>query len=404
MRNKLLWILFAVSMGAQAASLDSASLLAPPLKPVSEQPQAAHMVAELLTRHHYKALPLDDAMSEKIFNRYLKMLDSGKYIFVQGDIDQLQAARTRLDDAIITENLSLPFAIFNLYTQRGVERFTYARSLLKEGFDFSQKENFQYDRDKADWPKSEQEMRELWRMRVKNDWLRLRLAGKDDKSIVETLDKRYENFLRRVARTKSEDAFQIFMNAYAMSVEPHTNYMGSRAAEDFDISMRLSLVGIGAALAEKDDYTVIRELIPGGPAILSGQLKAGDRIVGVAQGENSVMIDVVGWRLDDTVAQIRGAADSVVVLDILPADATSDGEHKLVSLIRKKVTLEQQAAKKSVVSVVDGAVTRRIGVISIPAFYQDFEARGRGDRDYRSVTRDVARLMDELKTERSMAC
>ena len=180
MKNKLLWILFAVSMGAQAASLDSASLLAPPLKPVSEQPQAAHMVAELLTRHHYKALPLDDAMSEKIFNRYLKMLDSGKYIFVQGDIDQLQAASTRLDDAIITENLSLPFAIFNLYTQRGVERFTYARSLLKEGFDFSQKENFQYDRDKADWPKSEQEMRELWRMRVKNDWLRLRLAGKDD--------------------------------------------------------------------------------------------------------------------------------------------------------------------------------------------------------------------------------
>ena len=400
MRNKLLLILFAVSIGAQAASLDSASLRAPPLKPVAEQPQAAHMVAELLTRHHYKALPLDDAMSEKIFNRYLKMLDSGKYIFVQGDIDQLQAARTRLDDAIITENLSLPFAIFNLYAQRGVERFTYARSLLKEGFDFRQKENFQYDRDKADWPKSEQEMRELWRMRVKNDWLRLKLAGKDDKNIVETLDKRYENFLRRVARTKSEDAFQIFMNAYAMSVEPHTNYMGSRAAEDFEISMRLSLVGIGAALAEKDDYTVIRELIPGGPAILSGQLKAGDRIVGVAQGENSDIIDVVGWRLDDTVAQIRGAADSVVVLDILPADATSDGEHKRVSLIRKKVTLEEQAAKKSVVSVADGAITRRIGVISIPAFYQDFEARGRGDRDYKSVTRDVARLVDELKTEK----
>ena len=400
MKNKLLWILFFLTLGAQAASLDSAAQLLPPLMPTPEQPQAAHMVAELLTRHHYKALPLDDAMSEKIFNHYLKMLDGGKYIFVQSDVDQLQAARTRLDDAIITENLNLPFAIFNLYTQRVVERFTYARNLLKEGFDFRQKESFQYNRDKAAWPKSEQEMRELWRMRVKNDWLRLKLAGKDDKSIVETLDKRYENFLRRVAQTKSEDAFQIFMNAYAMAIEPHTNYMGSRAAEDFEISMRLSLVGIGAALAEKDDYTVVRELIPGGPALLSGQLKAGDRIVGVAQGENGVMTDVVGWRLDDTVVQIRGAADSIVVLDILPADATPDGKHKLVSLIRKKITLEEQAAKKSVISVADGAAIRRIGVITIPAFYQDFAARGKGDQDYKSVTRDVVRLVDELKTEK----
>ncbi len=400
MRHKLLWILFALTMGAQAASLDSATQLPPPLMPASEQPQAANMVAELLTRYHYKALPLDDAMSDKIFNQYLKMLDGGKYIFVQSDIDQLQAARTRLDDAIITENLSLPFAIFNLYTRRVVERFTYARSLLKEGFDFRQKESIQFDRDKAAWPKSEQEMRELWRMRVKNDWLRLKLAGKDDKSIVETLDKRYENFLRRVSRTKSEEAFQIFMNAYAMAVEPHTNYMGSRAAEEFEISMRLSLVGIGASLAEKDDYTVVRELIPGSPAHLSGQLKAGDRIVGVAQGENGAMMDIVGWRLADTVAQIRGAADSVVVLDILPVDAAPDGKHKLVSLIRKKITLEEQAAKKSVISVAEGETIRRIGVISIPTFYQDFEARGKGDQDFKSVTRDVARLLDELKTEK----
>ena len=237
MRHKLLWILFALTMGAQAASPDSATQPPQPLMPAAEQPQAAHMVAELLTRYHYKALPLDDAMSDKIFSQYLKMLDGGKYIFVQSDIDQLQAARTRLDDAIITENLSLPFAMFNLYTRRVVERFTYARSLLKEGFDFRQKESIQFDRNKAPWPKSEQEMRELWRMRVKNDWLRLKLAGKDDKSIVEILDKRYENFLRRAGRTKSEDAFQIFMNAYAMAVEPHTNYMGSRAAEEFEISL-----------------------------------------------------------------------------------------------------------------------------------------------------------------------
>jgi len=400
MKNILWWILFAVTMGAQAAAPDSATLTAPPLKPLTEQSQAARLAAELLTRYHYKPVPLDDAMSGKIFDRYLKSLDGEKYFFVQSDIDQLQAARTRLDDAIITENLSLPFAIFNLYTQRVVERFTYARNLLKEGFDFRQKESFRYEREKEAWPKSEQAMQELWRMRVKNDWLRLKLAGKDDKSIVETLDKRYENSLRRMARTKSEDAFQIFMNAYTMAIEPHTNYMGSRAVEEFDISMRLSLVGIGAVLAEKDDYTIIRELVPGGPAHLSEQLKAGDRIVGIAQGEKGVMTDILGWRLDDIVAQIRGSADSVVLLDILPVDASPDGKHKVVSLTRKKISLEQQAAKKSVISVADGETIRHIGVISLPVFYEDFAARGKGDPDFKSATRDVARLLDELKAEK----
>src|SRR5262249_8918609 len=156
----------------------------------------------------------------------------------------------------------------------------------------------------------EAEIRELWRKRVKNDWLRLRLAGKDDKSIVEVLDKRYDNSAKRIGRLKSADAFQIYMNAYTMAIEPHTNYMGPRAAEDFDISMMLSLVGIGAVLAELDEYTTIRELVPGGPAILSGQLKIGDRIVGVAQGVGGAMTDVMGWRVDDTVTLIRGTPDS----------------------------------------------------------------------------------------------
>ena len=243
-------------------------------------------------------------------------------------------------------------------------------------------------------------MRELWRKRVKNDWLRLKLAGKDDKSIVEILDKRYDNFLKRIGRVKSADAFQTFMNAYTMAIEPHTNYMGPRAAEEFDISMRLSLVGIGAVLAEMDDYTTIRELVPGGPASLSGQLKIGDRIVGVAQGEGGVMTDVLGWRLDDTVALIRGAPDSVVLLDVLPADAGPDGKHKLVSLIRKTISLEEQAAKASVHSIMDGKATRRIGVISLPSFYEDFAARQKGVQDYKSATRDVARLLDELKKEK----
>jgi carboxyl-terminal processing protease len=400
MKKTLLWFVFVAAMGVQAASADLATQAVPPLKPLSEQPKAARLAAELLTRHHYKPVPLDDALSEKIFERYLKLLDGEKRFFVQSDIDHLEAARTSFDDAIYTEYLGLPFAIFNLYTQRVVERFTYARSLLKNGFDFGKNEDYQYNREKAAWAKSEQEIAELWRTRVKNDWLRLKLAGKDDKAIIETLDNRYENSLQRVSRTKSEDAFQLFMNAYATTIEPHTNYMGSRAAEEFDISMRLSLVGIGAVLTQKDDYTLIRELVPGGPAQLSGQLKPGDRIMGVAQGKNGVIADILGWRLDDTVAKIRGEPDTIVLLDILPVDAGPDGKHKLVALTRKKITLERQAAKKSIIPVADGTTTRRIGVIALPAFYADFEAQGRGDPDFKSATRDVTRLLNELKTEK----
>jgi len=400
MKQKLLWIVFALATAAQGASLDVGTPYPPELKPVQQEAQAAHLAAELLARYHYKRMPLDDALSEKIFGQYLKSLDSEKLFFVQADIDHLSGDRTKLGDAILKEDLSVPFAIFNLYEYRAAERLAYARTLLKKGFDFQQNESYQYAREKEAWPKTESEMRELWRKRVKNDWLRLKLAGKGDKSIVEILDKRYDNFLKRIGRIKSADAFQTYMNAYTMAIEPHTNYMGPRAAEDFDISMRLSLVGIGAVLAELDEYTTIRELVPGGPASLSGQLKTGDRIVGVAQGERGVMTDILGWRLDDTVALIRGAADSVVLLDVLPADAGPDGKHKLVSLIRKTISLEEQAAKASVRSIMDGKATRRVGVISLSSFYEDFAARQKGVRDYKSATRDVARLLDELKKEK----
>jgi carboxyl-terminal processing protease len=400
MKQKLLlWLILALSTAVQGATLDGGAY-PPELKPLPQEAQAAHLAAELLARYHYKPMPLDNALSEKIFDQYLKSLDSEKLFFVQADIDQLSGDRTKLGDAMLKQDLTVPFAIFNLFEQRAAERFAFARTLLKKGFDFQQNDSYQYAREKEAWPKTESEMRELWRKRVKNDWLRLKLAGKDDKSIAEILDRRYDNFLKRIARVKSTDAFQTYMNAYTMAIDPHTNYMAPRAAEEFDIAMRLSLVGIGAVLSELDEYTTIRELVPGGPASLSGQLKPGDRILGVAQGEGGVMTDVLGWRLDDTVALIRGAPDSVVVLDLLPADAGPDGKHKVVSLVRKTISLEQQAAKASVHSLVDGKVTRRVGVITLASFYEDFAARHKGVQDYRSATRDVAHLLDGLKREK----
>ena len=399
MNKILLSLLFSLTIIVHSAFAEPTTSLPVELKPVAQQAQAARLSAEILSRYHYKAMPLDDALSEKIFDSYLKFLDPEKLFFIQSDIDNWASLRRRIDDAILSENLTLPFALFNRYAQRATDRFAYARTLLKERFDFQAMESYPYSREKAEWAKTEAEMRDLWRKRVKGDWLRLKLAGKDDKSIFDTLDKRYEHSQKRIAQLKSEDAFQSFMNAYTMAIEPHTNYMGLRAAEDFDISMRLSLFGIGAVLSEKNEYTTIRELVPGGPAALSGQLNVGDRILGVAQGEHGELADVLGWRLDDTVALIRGAVDSVVVLDVLPAEANPDGKHKRVSLIRKKISLEAQSAKKAFIPVSEGNVTRKIGVITLPSFYEDFDGRQKADPDYKSASRDVAQLLDELKHE-----
>jgi len=276
----------------------------------------------------------------------------------------------------------------------------YARDLLKQDFDFSTQENYPVLRDKAPWPQSEAESNDLWRKRVKSDWLRLKLGGKTDAAIRETLTKRYTNALDRAYKYKSGDVFQSFMNAYTTSVDPHTDYFGANASADFNIAMKLSLVGIGAVLQERDDYTTIRELVPGGPAQLSGKLAVGDRITGVGQGKDGAIKEVVGTRLDEVVQLIRGKKGSVVRLDILPADAGADATHRVVTLVRDKISLEKQAAQKTVLTVKLGDATRKIGVITLPAFYEDFEARRKGDKDFRSASRDVRKLLDELKREK----
>jgi carboxyl-terminal processing protease len=400
MKKTWLWLVLGLAVSAKVAATEMATPPLMVLKPAQQQSQAAHLAAELLTRYHYKPVPLDAAMSEKIFDHYLKSLDPQKLYFTQADIDGLAPNRTTLGDAIVKGDLAGPFAIFNLYAQRMTERLTYARNLLKEGFDFRQQESYQSDREKEPWLKTEAEIHDMWRKRVKNDWLRLRLAGESDKNIAMTLDKRYGGALKRVGQVKDKDVFQIFMNSYTMAIEPHTNYMGPQASEDFDTSMRLSLIGIGALLEQKDDYCMIRELVPGSPAALSGELTVGDRILRVAQGKNGTMADIMGWRLDETVAIIRGSIDTIVELDILPVDAGPDGKHKRVSLVRKKISLVDAAARKSIISVTNGDSSRRIGVISLPSFYEDFDARRRGDPDYRSAAHDVSRLLGELKKEK----
>jgi carboxyl-terminal processing protease len=390
MKLKLLGILFAFVTAAHGAAI----------VPDAKETKAAHLTAEVLSRYHYKPTPLDEALSSKIFDQYLKALDFDKLFFIQSDIDQMAESRTKLGSDMLNDDLARPFNIFNLYVKRAVERFGYARSLLKGGFKFDSNESYQFSRAKQDWPKTEAEVQDLWRKRVKNDWLRLKLAGKDDKTIVDVLGKRYDNSIKRIGRFNNEDAFNTYMNAYTMAIEPHTNYMAPRTAANFDISMRLSLIGIGAVLVEVDEYTTIRELVAGGPAALSGQLNVGDRIVGVAQGESGAMADIMGARLDDSVSLIRGALDTVVRLEVLPADAGPDGKHKLVTLVRKPISLQDQSAKSSIQTLNDGKTTRTIGVITLPSFYEDFAAKQKGAPDYKSTSRDVALLIKELKAKK----
>jgi carboxyl-terminal processing protease len=399
-KQKLIWLVLTLATAMQVATADSEVSYPLPLKPETQEAKAAHLAAEVLSRYHYKPVALDDALSAETFDRYLKALDPQKLYFLQSDIDHLGVDRTRLDDAILTEDLRAPFGIFNLYERRLVERMTYSRSLLRSGFDFKRDETLQIDRQDQPWPATEAQLQELWRKSVKNDWLRLKLAGQDDPHILKVLDKRYDSASKRIRKINSADAFQAFMNAYTTAIDPHTNYLGPRAAENFGIAMRLSLVGIGAVLADIDGYATIRELVAGGPASLSGQLKVGDRIVGVAQGPAGAIEDVVGWRLDDTVALIRGAVDSTVRLDILPVDNGPDATNKTVVLIRNTIKMQDSAARAKVYSVTQGASKRLVGVITLPSFYEDIDAARKGDKDYRSATRDLAGLLVSLKAQK----
>ncbi len=373
--------------------------------PSAEQATAAKLVYGLLSdsRYAYRPRALDDKLSAEVFKRYLESLDPGKLFFTAGDIAKLEGYRSRLDDAIKSGEVAPAFEIFSLYQTRVNERVAHARALLKQDiFSFEGDDRWEYDREDAPWSTDTAELDRLWRQSVRNDWLRLKLAGKQPDEIRKTLDKRYANMSKNVGELNGIDAFQTFLNAYATSIDPHTDYFDPRAAERFEQSMSLSLEGIGAQLQKQDDVVVIRELIPGGPAILSGKLKAGDRIVGVGQGDNGPMEDVIGWRIDDVVDKIKGPKGTQVRLDIVPAEAVLDSKPNRIVLNRAKIRLEEQAAKGEVLTIpgVDGSPARRIGVIKLPAFYQDWEGRRRNSSDYASATRDVERLLREFRGEK----
>ncbi len=373
------------------------------LQPDRDEVIASLNVVELLKRHHYSKPPLDDARSIIIYDSYLKLLDPSRSYFLASDVAEFDKWKTQFDDFLKSGDLNAGFTIYKRYLDRVKARLDYTLAELNKGvdkIDFNTKETLQVDRKDAAWLRSTAELDDLWRKRVKDEVLRMKIAGKDSKQIQETLTKRYKNQLARLDQTRAEDIFQAYINTFAMSYDPHTNYLSPDNAENFDINMSLSLEGIGAVLQSDNDQVKIVRLVPAGPADKTKQVGPADKIIGVAQG-NKEMVDVVGWRLDEVVKLIRGPKGSVVRLEVIPAsNAPNDQTSKVVAITREAVKLEEQAAKKSVLKLKQDGKDYKLGVIEIPAFYLDFKAFRAGDPNYKSTTRDVKKLLTELQKEK----
>jgi len=388
-----------VLAGSVQAPASTSLLPAGAIAPTDPQRATARKIGRILEEAHYSRAALDDKMSEVIYQRYLESLDGQKSYFLQSDINDFNAYRFLFDDMIRTGDIDPAYLVFARFQQRNHERIQHAIALLSTEPDWTVNESFDFDRSKASWLSDQAALDELWRKRVKNDALSLMLTGKPWPEVADVLKKRYERVLKRVDQVSPDDVFENLMNAYARAFDPHSSYFSPRSSEEYRIQMSLNYEGIGASLQIIDDYVTIMSVLEGGPAAVAGTLTVNDRITGVGQGKDGGFQDVIGWRLDDVVQLIRGKAGTLVRLQILPAGAGPGAPEKVLEFTRNQVTLEAQAAHKEVKNVARNGKVYKIGVITVPGFYRDVAAESAGDKNYRSTTRDVAKLLKELKSE-----
>jgi carboxyl-terminal processing protease len=369
------------------------------LSPTERQRRVSKLVSNVIERSHYRQSPINDPVSSLVLDRFIEQLDGGRSYFLASDIAEFERFRYQLDEAVVAGQLEPVFTMFNRFQLRNRERIDYALALLKSEPDFTVQEDFEFDREKSPWPKTQDELNEIWRKRVKNDAVSLMLTEKPWPETRDILQKRYERVLKRNEQITSDDIFEVFMNSFAHVFDPHSSYFSPRNSEEYKIQMSLSYEGIGASLQLVDDYVTVLNVLPGGPAAVNGTLTANDRIIAVGEGKKGKMVDVIGWRLDDVVQIIRGKVGTTVRLQVLPAGAAPGSPEKVLELVRNRVTLEAQAAQKEVRTIRRDDREMKVGIINVPSFYQDFEAKSSGAKDYRSTTRDVGKLIGELKAE-----
>lgn len=364
--------------------------------PGKQHPIVAQYITKLLKQYHYNHQEINDAVSSEMLDLYIQSLDRQRLYFLASDVAEFEKYRFSLDDNLNAGQLDIGYLIFNVFRLRVEQRMQYAMKRIEQPFDFSADEYYQIDREKAAWPKNSDELDDIWRKKVKHEALNLKLAGKDNAGTVKTLTDRYRTINKRVQQYNSEEVFQSVINSLAETYDPHTSYLSPVAAENFEIDMSLSFEGIGAQLITEDDYTKVVRILPGGPADRSKELWADDKIVGVAQGDGE-MLDVIGWRLDNVVKKIRGQKGTTVRLEIVPAQSVPGSPTKILGLVRDEIILEERAAKSETVELTHEGKQYKIGVINIPTFYSDLDAQRQGKKEYKSTTRDVRRLLAELK-------
>ena len=380
-----------------------AASAAPPLEPTRDELKVTPHIVDDLSTKHYMKLTLDDSMSAKLFDTYLDTLDPARTFFLQQDIEDLSRNRYKLDDQLKKGRLNAGFDIYNTYQRRLTGRLAKVIDVLENDFQrftFNADEELYIGDDKPAWPANEAAADEIWRKRIKHSILNLKITGKSDQEIQDLLIKRYKYRAQQAEQVRPEDVFEAYINAYSSLYDPHTNYFSPRSLENFNIRMSLSLEGIGAVLSQEDEYTKVVRLVKGGPAEKQGELERNDKIVAVSQADKDELVNVVGWRLDEVVDLIRGPKDSWVRLEIIPAKADDAKKTRIITIQRNRVELEEESASKKIIELTRNGATHKIGVIEIPAFYLDFQAMREGNRDYRSTTRDVDKLMGELVREK----
>lgn len=381
---------------------DSTKVVLKNFEPESQHPVLYQLVGQILNSYHLRKLSIDDKLSSNLLDAYLENLDPGKMYFLKQDIEQFEQFRYKLDDDLMMGNVQKAFDMYNLYQKRLEERIYFTKDLLKSNFDFTTKDSLLTNRENATWCANFKEYDLLWKRKIKMEFLQLKSGGKDSKVCAADLTKRYDNLLKQLSKTKNEDVFSFFANSLTEIADPHTNYFSPRMAEDFNTSMSLSLEGIGATLQIENEYTKIREVVKGGPADRSKLIHANDKIVAVGQGKDGEMVSILDWRIDDVVSLIRGKKGTVVRLEIIAADATN-AKTQIIEITRDKIVLEDQSAKGSIKEAELNGKKIKVGVISIPTFYLDFAGMQRKDPNYKSTTKDVKRLITELKKDSAEA-
>ncbi|SDL94474.1 carboxyl-terminal processing protease [Pedobacter antarcticus] len=368
----------------------------PNIKPDEQQGLVLKEIVTLIENYNYKKIPLNDSISSLILDKYVKSLDPYRSYFLASDIKDFEQFRFTLDDSFRAGDLSAPFYIFNVYSKRYNETLDYAMAQIKDKYDFNKNDTYVFDREKMPWVTSVSALNEIWKKRVKYELINLKIAGTTEAKNVETLTKRYQNLKSQSAKLNNQDVFQMVMDAFTETIDPHTNYFNPANAERFNEDMARSFEGIGARLQLENDILKIAEIIPGGPAFKSKLLNTGDRIVAVAQATGDFE-DIIGWRIESSVAKIKGPKGTKVRLKIIPVGQDMSSKPVVIELTREKIIMEDQSAKKEVKTIQSDGHTYKIGVISVPAFYADFKAANAGDPNYKSTTRDVKLLLDTLK-------